>query len=38
MTFSTDPLQDFDFIIPDLREIEMVSWKYSGLQVVGKSY
>ena len=37
-TFITDAVQDFDFTIPDSKQTEMISWRYSGLQVVSKSY
>lgn len=32
MTFSTDHLQDFDVIVPDSKQIEMMHRKYSDLQ------
>lgn len=32
MTFSTDHLQDFDVIVPDSKQIEMLHRKFSDLQ------
>lgn len=36
MTFSTDHLQDFDVIVPDLKQIEMLHRKFFDLQWSGR--